>query len=250
MTKPDLGWLTARPIAHRGLHDHAAGVIENSPSAFKAAIAAGYAIECDVRLSADDQVMVFHDATLDRLTQAAGPVSAQRASALRKITLTGSKDCILTLPELLELVAGKVPLVIELKTPQGDEGILEQGVSTHLDRYQGHAAAMSFNPVSVGMLRKFATGQPRGLVAEWAYDKDHWPELKDWQRFALRHLLFAPWVKPHFIAYDVNALTAPAPRIAKRLFGMPLLTWTVRGAQDLERAGQADQIIFEGFRPE
>ena len=114
--KPDLGWLVARPIAHRGLHDLAGGVIENSPSAAEAAIAGGFGIECDVQLTADGQAVVFHDFVLDRLTGETGAVVARKAAELTGITLKGSGDHLPTLPAFLDLIGGRVPLVIEIKS--------------------------------------------------------------------------------------------------------------------------------------
>src|SRR3954452_20774269 len=110
-----LGWLTARPIAHRGLHDAGKGIIENTASAAAAAIEGQYGIECDLQISADGEAMVFHDDTLDRLTEQRGPLAALTAAELRQVRYRNSNDRIITLGELLDLVAERVTLVIELK---------------------------------------------------------------------------------------------------------------------------------------
>jgi len=244
-----LQWLTARPIAHRGLHDVTAGVIENSAGAASAAIAGNYAIETDLQLAADDAVVVFHDETLDRLTNERGPVGARPAAALQQIRYTGSRDRILTLRELCDLVAGRVPLVLELKSAfDGNTRIAHRTVEA-LRSYSGPVALMSFDPDLVEALRHLAPSLPRGIVAEGHYDHPDWRMLPAARRRSLTHFLHAPRSRPQFIAYRVGDLPAPIPMIARVLFGLPLLTWTVRTAEDQARAARyADQIIFEGFR--
>src|SRR5262245_6770267 len=109
---PGLEWLVARPVAHRGLHDGSTA-IENTPSAFVAAINAGYGIECDLQVSADGEAMVFHDAVLDRLTEASARVDSMRASDLKRLHFKATKDHMITLGELCDLSAGAAPLLIE-----------------------------------------------------------------------------------------------------------------------------------------
>ena len=111
-----LDWLIARPVAHRGLHDAAAGVIENMPAAFAAAVAGNYGIECDVQRSADGEAMVHHDFDLGRLTEGEGPLAAKSAAALKRIAFKATAEHMLTLGELCDLVAGRVPLVVEIKS--------------------------------------------------------------------------------------------------------------------------------------
>src|SRR5512144_2116965 len=112
---PGLGWLTERPIAHRGLHDAQAGVIENTASAFHAAVAGGYGIECDLQISADGEAMVHHDDALGRLTEGAGRLDAMTVEALQRVAFKSTADRMLTLGQLCDLVAGRSTLVIELK---------------------------------------------------------------------------------------------------------------------------------------
>jgi glycerophosphoryl diester phosphodiesterase len=246
---PGLDWLK-RPIAHRGLHDASHGIIESSASAVKAAIAQGYAIEVDLQCTADRMPIVFHDRTLDRLTAATGPVLARDARELCTISLKGSEDRILSLQDLLALVAGRVPLLLEVKSLWGEDRSFEVNITQALAPYRGHVAVMSFDPHSVAAFRALAPALPRGLVAERFQDPQHWPQLSRLQRFAMRHLLTAAFARPHFIAYDIKVLPALAPALARALFGLPLLTWTVRNAADRERAARyADAMIFEGVTP-
>lgn len=246
----DLGWLSARPIAHRGLHDRLRGIIENTPSAVQAAIDGNYAIEVDLQLTADNEAVVFHDSTLDRLTKETGPVLARTAAALKRVDYVDTKDRIITLSELLEQVSGSVPLVIEVKSQWKNVGPLERRVANVLKTYSGHAAVMSFNPRTVEAFRELAPELVRGIVAERFRDKDEWSLSTPWQRFVMRHMLHLFRSRPHFVAYHVKALPSAAPLIARHILRRPLLTWTVRTDADRRRARWfADQIIFEGFRP-
>jgi len=245
-----LDWLTARPVAHRGLHDPARGIIENTPSAFSAAIAGNYAIECDLRLSRDGEAMVFHDRTLDRLTTATGDVANRTAAELAGVTYKDSADRMPTLTQLCELVGGRVPLILELKSEFDGDGRLVARVAEVLKSYPGPVAAMSFDPDQVARLAACAPGLPRGIVAERRYSHPEWKGLRPRDRFKLGHLLHAGRSRPHFVAYAVADLPAPAPLVARWLLGLPLLTWTVRTpAQRACAARWADQMIFEGFRP-
>jgi len=244
----ELYWLK-RPIAHRGLHDAARGIIENSASAVTAAMGKGYAIEVDLQCAAGHMPVVFHDAMLDRLTDETGPVAARDVENLRAIRLKASSDHILSLPDLLERVGGYVPLVLEVKSTWARDGKFEANIAKQLADYAGPVAVMSFDPYSVAAFRAPAPNLPRGLIAS-RFEQKHWPDLTSMQRFAMRHLLTSAFARPHFIAYDIAALPALAPLIAKVLFGLPLLTWTVRTADDRERALRyADAMIFEGIEP-
>lgn len=247
MASPD--WLV-RPFAHRGLHDRTKGIVENTGSAFQAAIDAGYAIETDVRASGDGEILVFHDATLERLTEGSGAVAELGATALKKTRFRGTSDKMFTLGDLLELISGRVPLLIEIKSGWSGQGPLEQRIAEYLASYQGHAAVMSFDPRSVAAFATATPDTPRGLVAGRFDDPLHWAGLTTWQRFKLRHLLSAFIARPQFIAYDIRALPALAPVAARTLFGWPLLTWTVRSKAERRTARKwADAMIFEGFRP-
>ena len=244
----ELYWLK-RPIAHRGLHDAAKGIVENSASSVRAAMGAGYAVEVDLQCAADNMPVVFHDDTLDRLTADAGPVAAHSADSLSRISLRNSEDNILSFPALLALVNGHVPLVLEVKSTWSRDGKFEANIANMLASYPGPVAVMSFDPYSLAAFRQAAPLLPRGLVADRFDDASYWSQLKLWQRLAMRNLLTAAIAWPNFIAYDIEALPALAPLIA-RLFGLPLLTWTVRSPEQRERALRyADAMIFEGITP-
>jgi glycerophosphoryl diester phosphodiesterase len=243
-----LTWLIERPIAHRGLHGN--GLVENTLGAAAAAVAANYGIEVDLQLSADGEVMVFHDTTLDRLTKSSGPIAAKSSAELKAVAFRDGSEHIPTLQELLDTVAGRTPLVLELKSEGGSDTRLPARVAKILLGYAGPVAAMSFDPETVIALRKFAPGLPRGIVAERYYDHPDWKGLTSSQKIWLGNLLHIPKTSPHFIAYYVRDLPATAPLLARYLLGMKLLTWTVRSESDRKRAGRwANQVIFEGFRP-
>jgi glycerophosphoryl diester phosphodiesterase len=239
-----------RPFAHRGLHDAAKGIVENSASAVSAAMGAGFGIEVDLQCAANHMPVVFHDAALDRLTAETGPVAARDAAALSRIPLRDSKDSILSLPALLELVNGFVPLLLEVKSTWTRDGTFEINIAQMLAAYKGPVAVMSFDPYSLKAFRQAAPLLPRGLVAERFDDASHWPQLTFGQRVAMRNLLTSAIAWPHFIAYDIDALPALAPLVARFACGLPLLTWTVRTPEERERALRyADAMIFEGMRP-
>jgi glycerophosphoryl diester phosphodiesterase len=245
-----LYWLK-RPFAHRGLHDAARGLIENSASAIKAAMGKGYAIEVDLRCAAGNLPVVFHDASLDRLTDESGPVANRTVAELQRIKIGRSNgDRILSLPDLLDLVSAHVPLLLEAKSTWRRDNVFEANIAAQLAGYPGPVAVMSFDPYAVQAFREVAPTLPRGLVAERFAATDHWKQLDAGQRFAMRHLLTAAFARPHFIAYDVKALPALAPAIARSVFGLPLLTWTIRTEEERDRALRyADAIIFEGIEP-
>jgi glycerophosphoryl diester phosphodiesterase len=240
-----LDWLTARPLAHRGLHGE--GVIENTASAFAAAIAAGYGMETDLQVSADGEAMVHHDEALGRLTEGSGRLAEMSAAAIKQARFKGSADRILTLAELCALVAGRATLLLELKSRfDGDERLVRRAAAV-LAGYRGPVAVMSFDPGMVATARRIAPGLTRGIVAQRHYED--WPALPTAQARSMAHLLHVPRTRPHFVAYRVQDLPTLATA-ALRLASLPLLTWTVRTEEDRRRAAAyADQIIFEGWRP-
>ena len=241
-------WLTARPIAHRGLHDAARGIIENTASAVAAAIAGSYGIEVDLQVSADGDAMVHHDDALGRLTEGSGPLAALSAAELRRVAFRATADRMMTLGELCDLVGERVTMVLEIKSRFDRDERLVACVARVLASYAGPVAAMSFDPHVVAGLRRLAPRLRRGIVAERQFDPSDWGTMRAWQRRCMAHLLHAPVTRPDFVAYRVDDLPAPATRLA-RTFGVPVLTWTVRTPAQRERAAQwADQMIFEGFR--
>lgn len=231
-----VGWLREHHYAHRGLHD--AQRTENSPSAFRAAVAAGMGIECDIQRSRDDRPMVFHDWDFARLL--GGPEDGAHVDASDwKALRYANGDAPIELGELLVIVDGRAPLLIEIKSRRGYD--VERScrlVAGALAEYAGRHAVMSFDP---RVSRWFAQHSPatlRGLVVT-EEDSQGW--RGNWKRHA------ALWhARPDFLAYDVRDLPS-AFAAAQRARGIPLLTWTVRSPELRERAAlHADAPIAEG----
>lgn len=240
----------ARPIAHRALHGP--GRPENSLAAIRAAIAADYAIELDVQCSADGVAMVFHDDTLDRLTDAQGPLRDRSAQDLQQIPLKGSPEPIPTLREVLELVAGRAALLIEIKDQTGTlsagPDMLEQAVAQDLSGYRGDVALMSFNPACITAMARLAPHRPRGLVT-CAFPAQDWPDLSPTQRSTLAEIPDFDTAGCSFISHDWTDLdAAPVARLARR--DVPILCWTIRSPAEEKTARRvAQNITFENYLP-
>jgi glycerophosphoryl diester phosphodiesterase len=243
-------WLTARPIAHRGLHERARGIVENMPGAALAAVAGNFSIECDIQLSADGEAMVHHDDALGRLTEGSGPLNGLTSRALKDVRFKDTAEKMMSLGDLCALVSGRVGILIEVKSHfDGDRKLIKR-MAEVLGRYLGPVAGMSFDPDQVLAMREAMPELTRGIVAQRLYNEADWMEATPEQRRGMLHLRHALHSRPHFVAYSVNDLPAPAPWIARHVFGLPLLSWTVRTKDQRERAARhADQMIFEGFRP-
>jgi glycerophosphoryl diester phosphodiesterase len=242
----DLDWLIARPLAHRGLHDDGKRIIENTTSAFAAAIAGRYGIECDLQISGDGEAMVFHDDVLGRLTEGAGRLDAMTASELKRVEFKETADRMITLGELCDFVAGRATLLIELKSPRTGDRRLAARAAEVLSGYGGNAAVMSFEPRQVADLRRIAPRLPRGMAVR----KHTWREVSAAPKRALAALASALASRPQFLAYAVRDLPALLPTVTHNLLAMPLLAWTVRSEDERQRAARySDQMIFEGFRP-
>jgi glycerophosphoryl diester phosphodiesterase len=249
-TPRDLGWLTARPIAHRGLHDAARGVIENMPAAAAAAIAGNYGVEADLQISADGEAMVHHDATLGRLADGDGALRDLTAAGLKRVPFKATAEAMMTLGDLCDLVASRVTLMLELKSRFDGDLRIAARTAAVLASYGGPVAVGSFDPALICALRVMAPHVARGIIAERHYDHPGWRDLSAIRKLELAFLMHGRHSRPDFIAYRVGDLTAVAPRVARHMFGLPLLTWTVRSDEDRAIAARfADQIIFEGFRP-
>ncbi|MBN8944099.1 MAG: glycerophosphodiester phosphodiesterase [Rhizobiales bacterium] len=245
----DLGWLTARPIAHRGLHDAAAGVIENCPAAFSAAVAGNYAIECDVQPSADGEAVVFHDHTLDRLTVETGRVDARPAEVLKAVRFKATAEHMLTLPELFDLVAGKVPLVVEIKSEFDGKLGLTRRVAELAAAYRGPLALMSFDPAPIAWLKDNAPGLVRGIVAESDYQRPHLTAVERDVKRDLAALTHFPATDPHFLSWKIADMPNAATVLFRSALKRPVICWTVRSDDDRLNAGRhADQVTFEGYR--
>ena len=249
MRAPD--WLTARPVAHRGLHDLGRGVVENMPGAARAAVDGRFAIECDIQLSADGEAMVHHDDALGRLTEGSGRLIEMTAAELKAVAFKNTPERMMTLSDLCTLVAGRVPLVVEVKSHFAGDRRLVARMAEVLADYSGPVVGMSFDPDQVLALREAMPKLQRGIVAQRTYDDDYWSKLSRDKRAGMLQLRHAFRTEPHFVAYWIEQLPAPAPWIARNVFGCPLLTWTVRTPDQRARAARyADQMIFEGFRPD
>ena len=243
-------WLTTRPIAHRGLPDPAKRLVENTIGAAQAAIAQGFAIECDVQLTADGEVVVFHDEELERLTTATGPVASRTLSDLVAVRLRHTDERIPTLQAFLAAVAGRVPVICEVKSAyHGDPRPAARTVAA-TSSYEGPLALKSFDPAFVAEFRRLAPERPRGFVGESVYDDAEWDFLTEERKRAWASLAHFSDTRPDFLSWYQRDLDHATPVLARGMLGMPLISWTVRTPDIVERVLQgADQIVFEGFIP-
>ncbi|MEO8883772.1 MAG: glycerophosphodiester phosphodiesterase family protein [Devosia sp.] len=243
-----------RPIAHRGLHNRDAGTIENSRSAFEAAIAGGFAIECDLQLTRDGVPVVFHDDKLERLTGLPGYVRDISSDELLKTPLLDSAagECPQTFGQLLEQVAGRTLLQVELKhqTREKTKPLAAVAVA-NAARYGGPICFESFDPWLLTEARRAGFRGQLGIITErYVGEGEDYEGLKQTDRLALRHLLHWPWSRFDFISVDREALTLPAVRFFRSL-GKPVTSWTIRSPEQASAAlVSADQIVFEGFLPQ
>jgi glycerophosphoryl diester phosphodiesterase len=239
MKKKNLSWLTRRPIAHRGLHDLNNKIWENTLSAFRGAMARNFAIECDVHLSSDRVPVVIHDDDLKRLTGEDGFVWQRTAAELRALTIGGTRDHVPLLPDLLDLVHGKVPLVIELKGIAGHDDGLVEAVAAKLRDYKGKVAIMSFDHWLIRDFKRYMPDIPAGLTA---YGHDN--KLIEAHFAMLAHDL-------DFTSYAAGDLPNPFVSFVRDRLKMPVITWTVRDKPAVDLTFKhADQMTFEGFDPD
>lgn len=240
----------SRPIAHRALHDRQAGRPENSRAAIRAAIDAGYGIEIDLQLTSDDQAVVFHDYDLKRLTGQAGAVRQMTLEAVSQIPLLGGDEGPPSFAEVLQIVGGQVPLLVELKDQDGamgpNVGMLERAAAKALDGYAGPVAVMSFNPHSVAAMAEVAPTVPRGLTT-CAYTAEDWPLLPVATRTELAPIPDFDRVGACFISHDAKDLGAERVTELKSQ-GVPILCWTIRSkAAETEARRVAQNVTFEGY---
>ncbi len=240
------------PLAHRALHDVGAGRPENSRAAIRAAIDAGYGIEIDLQLSRDGQAVVFHDDNLVRLTGRPGAVRDVTAANLTRLPLIGGTDGAPGFAEVLALVAGRIPVLVELKDQHGQmgptDGRLERAVTEVVRGYDGPLALMSFNPHQVIALAELCPDVPRGIVSS-AYDAANWPELPHETRERLRDIPDYVRAGACFISHEARDLDRPRVGALKAA-GADVLCWTVRSAREEADARRiADNVTFEGYLP-
>jgi glycerophosphoryl diester phosphodiesterase len=244
-------WLTARPIAHRGLHSKQSGLVENTPAAAAAAIAKNYAIECDIQRTKDGEAVVFHDFTLDRLMRAEGRVDAFSAHELGQLTYKDCDQRIVSLPEFLACIGGRTPVIVEVKSRyDGDMRLADRGMAAVV-AYAGPVCLKSFDPAVLVHLRGAGAVGPLGLVARARYDAgEEWAGLPQEWRASLADLRDFPLARPDFLSWNLADLPHAVPMLCRKGIGMPVMTWTVRSREALVRGRLwADQIIFEGFEP-
>ena len=233
--------------AHRGLHDETKA--ENSMSAFAAAKAHGFGIELDVRLSKDGELVVFHDNNLTRVVGREGKVIDFTAEELSKMSLCGTADGVPTLREVLDLIDGAVPLLIEIKM-QGDEtGIAEKFLEV-IEGYKGDFIVESFHPFALRIVKKARPDILRGILS-MEYMKEERYKGKLLFRLS-QNLCLNFLMRPDFVAYDKNGYGVKNVRLIRRRFGTPLIAWTIKSEEE-ERAAIShgfDTVIFEGYIPQ
>ncbi|MDB5591563.1 glycerophosphodiester phosphodiesterase family protein [Enterovirga sp.] len=248
MTAPS--WLVARPIAHRGLHSLDRAIPENTAAAAEAAVAGRFAIECDVQLSADGDAMVFHDHELDRLTDRMGPVLSLPAAALSTLSVGGTAERIPSLAAWLDRIAGRTPVVIEIKSRFDGDERLARRVAEVLRGRTEPLAVKSFDPELVQLLRRIAPHVPRGIVAMSRYVGAEWARLTGPRKRDMANLLHWGDTRPDFISWHHADLPNAATALPRLLAGVPVMTWTIRSpAEEAAVRPHADQIVFEGFVP-
>ena len=250
MTLPE-PFLT-RPIAHRGLHDRAARRPENSRAAMRAAIEKGYGIEIDLQRSADGVPMVFHDSDLLRLTGVEGLLAERTAEALGRLRLYDGEEGIPTFAEVLALVDGRVPLLVEVKDQTHElgpvDGRLESAVAEAVRGYRGPLALMSFNPHAVIALRDLAPEVPRGITT-CAYDPGdrEWAPAGRERLDRQREIAHYDEAGASFISHEARDLSRPRVTELKAAGGT-VLSWTIRSPeQEAEARRRSDNITFEGY---
>ncbi len=240
-------FLKTLPVAHRGLHDDAAP--ENTLSAFRAAIQLGYAVETDVRLSKDGELVIYHDDVLSRLTQSNRKVIDCTIDELKKL-LIEDKEPIPTLQEFLDCIGGRVPILLEIKpVPEANTKEFIAKIAAAFDCYEGEYAVQSFNPSYVKAYKKLRPAVPCGILATAGSTKADYNNSPVWRlkAYAVKHMSFNRSLKPDFISYCFSHYPTRATEKYKGI----KLGWTVRSPQDEEYARKyADNIIFEGYLAE
>lgn len=241
--EPLRGWL----YAHRGLHGN--GIPENSMAAFRAALEGGYGIELDVHLMKDGKLAVIHDSSLKRTAGAEVKIEDLTQEDLPNYPLEGTDEIIPLLTQVLELYAGKAPLIIELKAAGSNHAALTKAVCDLMDRYEGPYCMESFDPRCVAWLTKNRPDIVRGQLSENFAASPSSP-LPMYLKFILTHQMMNFLIRPDFVAYKFADRKTPGNFLARKLWGAQGVTWTVTSQQDLDTALAEGWLpIFEGFRP-
>lgn len=244
----DLKWLVEKPIAHRGLHTESKGIVENCESAFAAAIKHGYSIECDIELTKDGEAVVFHDDNIDRVLDGQGMVNTFTTKELKAKKYRQGKDSVQTLAELLEQVAGRTTLIIEIKSLWDEDMTLTHRALDVLSDYNGPFALMSFDPHLIACVAERSPATVRGITADRVTDP-YYNTMSVSRRFEMQSFSHLPHTKPHFISFDANGLPfAVVNEIRDR--GHPVICWTIRSSEQAAQALRySDQITFENYHP-
>ena len=231
-------------FAHRGLHGDERA--ENSMSAFRAAVEAGYGIELDVRLSADGELVVFHDPNLKRVCGIDAPVRDLTAEELSAMSLSGTSDGVPTLREVLELVDGAVPLLIEIKM-EGDECGVPEALAELICDYRGDYIVESFNPLALRTFGKIMPEVPRGILSMLFTREEKYRGKLTY--FLLENMLLNFLAKPDFIAFDKGGHISSPLRTIRKKWSTPLFAWTVRSTEEELKCVHDgfDTVIFEGY---
>ena len=234
-------------FAHRGLHDDK--MAENSMSAFAAAVECGYGIELDVRLSKDGELVVFHDDTLDRMTEVQGRVDSLTAEELAKLHLGGTEDGVPTFREVLDLVDGRIPLLVEMKEEVGKYGVAKK-TAEMLREYKGEYIVESFNPLSLAHFGTLMPDVAKGLLCS-NYLRN--PKTRSIQYFAVQNMLMNVHCKPDFIAYDHKEWKDAGITMIRTFYPKtPLVCWTLKTPEEEAAAKEHGftSFIFENYKSE
>lgn len=244
--RPDINLFDKKYFAHRGLHDNESDAPENSMAAFRKAVEAGYGIELDVHVTLDGIPVVFHDSKLERMCGVGGEITDCTYEQLQQYTLGNSKERIPKLEDVLLMVNGRVPLIVEIKSDKTDVaccGVIDK----MLRGYDGEYCIESFNPMVLWWFRRHHNEVVRGQLST-NFRKDG--EFHNAVSFLMGHLLFNFLTKPDFIAYNHHFMQEPGRRICRKLYKNPAAAWTVRSEEELNRLrGEFDIYIFESFTP-
>lgn len=248
--RADLAWLDRALIAHRGLHDENKTVPENSIPAFRGAVEKGFIIELDVAMTKDKKLVVYHDKKLRRGLGIEQYLHELTYEELSQYKIFGSAETIPLFRDVLALVGGRVPLLVEIKN-EGKVGEMESLLYEELKGYQGEYAIQAFNPFTLGWFRKNAPEVIRGqlsgsfTVSDYEVEYAGTTRLPGYQKFLLENLLLNFTSRPHFIAYKVNHATNARLRSLRKL-GVPLLGWTIKEKAEYEKAkGKFDNLIMD-----
>ena len=233
-------WFCKYKLAHRGLHNET--YPENSIGAFENAMNHGFAIELDVRLLKDNTVVVFHDDNLYRMCGENIELKDLTLAELEKYKLYKTNYTIPTLQEVLDLINGKTPIMIELKPLRAKERLHEK-VYNIIQNYSGDLAVKSFNPYTILWFKKHAPNVLRGMLSSF-FDGNYLPWI---YKVVLKNLYFFGLIKPDFISYNIDNL--PNKYVSSKK--VPVLAWTIRSKEQEEKALEiADNVIFENYIPE